>query len=692
MDATWMDGCAQRSRWASRARALFALCVGALLLWAGEGAAWAQAQMIARAPEGGGEVPLPLIEESARVEIDQQHATTTVRYVFENRTGRRVEGHFAFRAGEGANVDGFAYWNGAQKIVGEVMETGVARSIYSGTVQRRRDPGLLEKTGDGSFSLKIFPIEPGERKRIEIKLDQWLPRRDRAIDYRLPLTREAAEIDVVVRDDRRIRRVRSASHDVAVTGSGTAEARVRIGPARHWLFAQQELALRYELDDRAFQLHAHAHRDRDQQGYVLVTLAAPPLDEPLSQDLTLVIDATAPMFGEPLESARLAAKRIIARLRASDRFNVVVLEDEPRRLYSAPRWATKAARDEAIAMLGAIRQGGRGDLAQALASALTAQDGGPRNKTIALLTDGRSGATRALPVAEVDRTDVRLFTVGFGPNVDRAALTRLAGLKRGRFTLIESGDAIASRADRLSQWIAAPILRHVSLEVNGAAVRETYPRVLPDLYPGQELKILGRIEAMSGAPARVVVRGRGSESFSFTTSLDVGREARRPWIGKLWAKERVDHLLGEIAARGAQAPLVAETTELALAYNIVTPYTAFLAIPESELTSAGAADLASARMRKQAILALNPDAAAVGGNAPAGAPAYAHDSIAAPVPPMPMSPSDRPAPAPEGMAEARVRGGGCAGCEIGGEQRGEGALAWALAAVGLVALRRSRRR
>ena len=72
--------------------------------------------------------------------------------------------------------NGFAYWNGEQKIVGEVFERGVARQVYQNVTRRRRDPGLLEETGDGVFSFAVSPIEPGERKRVEVNYGQWLAR------------------------------------------------------------------------------------------------------------------------------------------------------------------------------------------------------------------------------------------------------------------------------------------------------------------------------------------------------------------------------------------------------------------------------------------------------------------------------------------------------------------------------------
>jgi len=58
--------------------------------------------------------------------------------------------------------------------------------------------------------------------------------------------------------------------------------------------------------------------------------------------------------------------------------------------------------------------------------------------------------------------------------------------------------------------------------------------------------------------------------------------------------------------------------DLALAYNFATPYTAFLAIPASELDWQSARTLSGARAYKSEILKRKPDAARVAGRAAPG--------------------------------------------------------------------------
>lgn len=676
MDAALVNRFVRRMRrWSLILRALGV--VAALLACAGE--ARGQTLMIARAPTGE-DVQLPLVEESLRIDVDQQHATTVVRRVYDNRSSQRLEGQFTYRSGDGVNVAGFAYWNGDQKIVGEVLETGAARQVYTSTVRRKRDPGLLEKTGEGSFSFKVFPIEPGERKRVELTLDQWLARRDRVVEYRIPVAHPTAEVEIALRDDRKIRKITSTTHAIEATGVGTGLVRVRVRP--RGAGDARELALRWELADAGFSLHAHAHRDAGQLGYVVLSLAAPPVAADPGQDVTILLDATATMRGEAFAQARLAAARIVRRLAGVDRFNLVVLEGDARSLYPAPRWATKSTREEAINLLRDAREGRPGDLGRGLAHALAVQENTPRHKTIIVLSDGRSGARRALEIAAQDHGSARVFTVGFGPAVDRPALARLASQKRGRFTLVPSAEALEGAVDRLAKQIAAPGLTHLTLEAHGGALREVYPRALPDLFPGQELLVLGRIDGDGRVRLTLRADAQGGRPVALTTTVDLPREPRRPWIGKLWARERVGDLLEEIALSGEREDRRRETIELALAYNIVTPYTSFLAIPASEiLTADAAATLAEARRRKAAVLAQTPDAVALG-----GAPG---ESMAAPAPVMAAPPEDPPMPAPPASID-RMHGRGCAGCHVGGDETPPHAVL--LAAIAMLALGLRRRR
>jgi hypothetical protein len=122
-----------------------------------------EAMMIAG---GGREMSLPLVEERLTVVIDGQHATTTLLQAYQHGNAGQIEGRYRLRPGFGSRVEGFAYWNGETKIVGEVFERQTARRVYENVTTRRRDPGLLEEERARSF---MFPIQPQEKKRVEVR-------------------------------------------------------------------------------------------------------------------------------------------------------------------------------------------------------------------------------------------------------------------------------------------------------------------------------------------------------------------------------------------------------------------------------------------------------------------------------------------------------------------------------------------
>src|SRR6185295_18111001 len=54
-------------------------------------------------------------------------------------------------------------------VSGETMPADQARRIYEDIVRRQRDPALVEYMGRGMLRTRIFPIRPGEEKRVVVR-------------------------------------------------------------------------------------------------------------------------------------------------------------------------------------------------------------------------------------------------------------------------------------------------------------------------------------------------------------------------------------------------------------------------------------------------------------------------------------------------------------------------------------------
>lgn len=526
---------------------------------------------------------LPLVAQTMQIEIDGQHARTISNLQHDNRMPGRVEGVTPISLNEGAHITAFSYWNGAERIVGEVLPKATARQIYDETVGRRRDPGLLEQDGPGRYTLHIYPIEKAERKRSQIVWDEWLEQHDGEIAYRTPIDASRAEIVVEMNDSRKISSLRSTTHHLDIERDG---AKIRV-TARPRSDKAKELAMTWRLEAAPMTVQGWMHRDAGEDGYVLFHVAAPPAKAAarVAKDVTLVLDESGSMEGEPLDNGKLAAAAIVEKLATGDRLNVVLFDDRTEALFAKPQPVNADVRRKAQRFIEGAGNGGGTDVALALTAALQRQGDDDRPKSILLLTDGESPRDPAFAAVEADKKDVRLFTVGVGPQVDTAALTRLADLKRGRYTAIPTAAAIRPTMARLYDRMAAPVLVGLAIESEGPTMVRTYPSTLPDLFAGDELVVAARVQG----EGRLDVRLRGATADGprvLKASLVVPKKVDRAWVGSMWARARIDDLLNRLALEPKDAEeRIDEVTRLGVRYDIVTPYTSFLAIPESEITA-----------------------------------------------------------------------------------------------------------
>lgn len=538
---------------------------------------------------------LPLRSEELKLTIDGQHARAVVDRVYANETGGRVEGTYQFAVGERAKVTGFSYWNGKDRIVGEVLARGDAVQIYESTVNRNRDPGLLQEIAPGVFSFQVFPIDKRERKRVQIQYDQWVEHNDGVMVFRTPVHGHDTEIAIDLTDERGIVDLRSPTHDLRIEGRGEHLQATAVARGK-----SKELVLRWKVATPPLTLHGWVHKPKGEDAYVVMSVAAPRRDaaKRVPKDVTIVLDESGSMNGDAMDQGKFAAAEIVRRLGAKDRVNVVLFDDRTEPLFDGPRPLDDRNRAEAIAFLDGAGHGGGTDIASALEAALERQNDDDRPKSILLITDGNSDREAAAAIVAKDERDVRLFTVGIGPDTDKAGLTMLAQGKRGKFTQIEDARGIPIALARIYDRIEAPAFVDLELETHGASLARMYPETLPDLSLGDELVIAARVRG--SGPLEVTLKGRTAQGVrTIVEKVEVAKSPKRPWVGAMWARSRIDDLLVRLALDGDDSPeRIDEIVRLGMAYDIVTPYTAFLAIPEAELNATTRSMLDHARSRE----------------------------------------------------------------------------------------------
>ncbi|MDH5760538.1 MAG: VIT domain-containing protein, partial [Gemmatimonadota bacterium] len=124
------------------------------------------------------------VETDVRVTIRGPVAEVVVDEWFQNQGSTVAEGDYLYPLSVGVALSGASLYQGETELRGEVMDAAQARGIYEAIVRRRRDPALIEYAGEGLFRARVFPIAPGERRRVTLRFTQVLETAGGSLHFR----------------------------------------------------------------------------------------------------------------------------------------------------------------------------------------------------------------------------------------------------------------------------------------------------------------------------------------------------------------------------------------------------------------------------------------------------------------------------------------------------------------------------
>lgn len=551
--------------------------------------------------------PFSVESHRAAVVITNNAAVTTVEQVFRNHTNRPMEAVFVFPIPEGGTVSDFSLWIDGKKTAGAVLEKSEARRIYQDIVRRVRDPGLVEYIDGKIFRASIFPIPPNGTQKLEIKFGQVLQPRGGLYQYRYPLsagkdyvtakTNQDFTLTATVHSSLPITTVYSPSHKIDVTRKTAGMVMAGVEELQASLDRDFDLFLGYSEKDIGVNLLTHdPDGDDDERPYFMLAIA-PKIDAAATSDagqtFTFVMDTSGSMAGEKIEQARETLAFCVQRLKPQDHFNVIRFSTDVESLFPDPKPATKANISEAMAFARNLDPAGGTAIDAALADALKQQVSGTHQVifvTDGLPTVGATDNSSILSTVDVLRSkNTRIFTFGVGYSVNTVLLDTIAEKGRGRSDYVKPRESMEQAVAALYTRISSPVLTDISIEYGGARPYDVYPVQMPDLFRGDQIVVFGRYKGQFRKP--IIVRGKvGAESREFTygegggraLALDERSSAPLEFIPKLWATRKVGFLLDQIRMNGRQPELEAEVISLAKKFGLVTPYTSYLAVDDSE--------------------------------------------------------------------------------------------------------------
>jgi Ca-activated chloride channel family protein len=525
------------------------------------------------------------IRSAVQVSISGRVARVTVEEWFRNNGAVMDEGMYHFPLPGEAVFASYSLWQGDQELRGEAMDAAQARSIYETIVRQKRDPALIELAGNGLIRARVFPINPGETRKITLKYTQMMDRAGEAWRFRYlgDRGRQTAprsfrmEIDSATRFGDPY----SPTHQVQTTRAGN---KIDVTLADGAAAGDFELLL--PLARGLVGMSLVTQHPTGEDGYFMLLLAPGTAAhaEALRRDVVAVIDVSGSMSGEKMAQAKLALTQLVGSLRETDRFRLVAFSGGVRRYASGWTTASAANRSDAATWIRSLDAEGGTNIAGALAEAYAEAPDAEALGVVVFLTDGlpsvgESDPERIAERAEQGRGRFRVFAFGVGDDVNTYLLDRLTERARGTTEYVRPGENIERAMGALSAKVASPVLTDLALSASqGVEVYDLQPGNLPDLFAGDEMVVFGRYRGAgsAGGERTVVVRGRrNGRDESFQTTL-MDREGDARYIEQLWAARKVGALSREIRLRGQTKELLDALKQLALRYGILTEYTSYL--------------------------------------------------------------------------------------------------------------------
>lgn len=538
-----------------------------------------------------------------RVTIDRDFALTEVDQVFFNPSSDTVEGVYRFRTPERASLHRFGVDRQGVLVWGRVKEKAAAAAQYQANVYQgsTEDPALLEWDAPGAYRARLYPIGPGESRRVVVRYGEWLGRSGKLGERRLytyPMAASGPKSSIPMIEELNI------SFDLGL--SGAKEVRVGMDGVlegnfvtvrEHDFMPRADLALelfdlgapspgsysaphQVDMDTIAISDRGEAiKRAKEEADYVLVNLRPDNIPvQPGGLDLAIVIDASAATDPASLSIARAAAGALLSHLGKEDRAAVFagdvnlrpVLDKKPG--LSA---VDETARQEILRNIATIERGGATDLGAMLSQAAAVLD--PSRRGVVVYIGDGSPTVGELSLADVrERLDrlsrpVRIFGLGVG---DSANMGLLSGIARGAFAeRITDGHGAAMAALRLLESAERPALLGAKVDL-GPSVERVFPRDLHALVADEGVTVVGRVREGQW-PTTVTVTGEGGKMSRLpllTTSIPDSGD-----LSKRWAEGRLMQAMDEGVGRAAMV-------DIGVRHGIITPVTSLYVPTTKEMT------------------------------------------------------------------------------------------------------------
>ena len=570
----------------------------------------------------GEKLEFPLKHTAVKAKINGNLSRVEVSQSFENPFDKPLEAIYIFPLPDEAAVDEMEIKIGSSIIKGNIKKREEAVAIYEQAKKQGRTAGLLEQERDNIFTQSLANIKPGEQIDVTIRYSDSLKFVGGDYEFVFPMVvgpryipgtpiddngdtdtvpdasritppiipqgmRSGHDISLVLEIDAGlpVSKVDSPSHQLEIEEIEENQI-IRIKLAEEDNIPNKDFILRYQVSTEATQSTVITQTD-NRGGHFAVYLI-PALqyqtDDIIPKDVVFLVDTSGSQSGPPLQQCKELMRRFINGLNPKDTFSILDFSFQVRRLSKTPLANTPENRSQAINYINNLTAGGGTEMLGGIQAAINFPAPKGRLRTVVLLSDGYIGNENQI-LAEVQQNlqlGNRLFSFGAGSSVNRFLLNRIAEVGRGISTIIRDDEPTQEVVEKFFQQINNPVLSNIEITWDG--VGETpviYPVLAPDLFAEQPLVLFGRKQDNISGLLSIKGVAAGGEDYENIFEINFESATENPAVAQLWGRARIKDLMNQMFGYETKTG-VEEVTETALTYQLLSQYTAFIAVSDDQ--------------------------------------------------------------------------------------------------------------
>jgi Ca-activated chloride channel family protein len=558
---------------------------------------------------GGAEAPMPLLHTEVKANVSGGASTVDVTQRFNNPYNYKIEAVYVFPLPHNAAVNDFIMSIGKRRIRGIIRERKEAEQIYEQAKNQGYVATLLTEERPNIFKQSVANIEPGNEIEVNIKYFSTLDYVDGWYEFVFPMvvgprfnppgtqtpdinylkSAERGGHDVSLRVDvdagTPVEQIECKTHGVTKTISSPSQFSLRLKSDDTPL--DRDFILRYRV--AGSEVKSSLLTQHDSRGNYFALTLYPPEEvgklprQPL--ELVFVLDCSGSMSGRPIEQAKAAVERGLRLLQPGDSFQLINFSVSASQLGPAPVEATPENVQRALNYLQSLNADDGTMMLEGIKAALDFPHDPKRLRFVCFLTDGYVG-NEAEILGEVHKRlgDSRIFSFGMGSSVNRYLLDHMAKAGRGAAAYLGPNDSAAKIMEDFFERTSHPALSNIKIDWDAMRVSEVYPRDVPDLFRGRSVLLTGRYEG-SGTSAIHVTGAAGGKSLEIEVPANLSAaNSTHKGLPEVWARMKIADLADRLTYdSNPQFPYVIR--QVALDYNLVSPFTAFLAVDASDVTT-----------------------------------------------------------------------------------------------------------